>query len=81
MVNRVNVRTIVDIGEDRVQCGEIRVDIGEESLPHQMRAACVAIRRVMTNAVSGHAPWNSADAFTAGGTADRVVRVKPNRGN
>src|SRR5882672_6330342 len=81
MVDRVHVRPLVNVGEDGLQRGKIRVNVGDqcESL-HCLARAAAPTRRVITTAVSGHAPWNSADVFTTSGTADRVVRVKPNRG-
>src|SRR6478735_4966044 len=81
VVGRIDVPAASDVGEDRLQRGKIRVNVGYECIPHQARAFLVEVtRRVMTTAVSGHAPWNSADALTAAGTADRTVGLKPNRG-
>src|SRR5258706_7710678 len=81
MVDRVHVRPLANVGEGGLQRGKICVNVGDqcESLHCRARAAAPT-RRVITPAVSGHAPWNSADAFTTSGTAARVVCVKPKRG-
>src|SRR5207244_3186742 len=70
----------VDVGEDRSQCREVGVNVGDERDSNHGLRVGAPMRRVITIAVSGQAPRNSADALTGSGTAVLVVRVKPNFG-
>src|SRR5687768_2302605 len=57
VVYRIDVRSLVDVGENSPQRGKVSVDVGDKGVPHQERAGVAAvIRRVITTAESGHAP-------------------------
>src|SRR6266550_1844419 len=81
VIDRIKARTLINVGENSAQRRKIGVNVGDQrELLHARTLAALVMRRVITTAVSGQAPRNSADCFTGSGTAERVVRVNPNRG-
>src|SRR5450756_2848248 len=48
MIDRVDVRTLVDFGQDGAERWKIRVDVGDQCVPHQARALGVAESRLCT---------------------------------
>src|SRR5689334_11078006 len=72
-----------DVGQDRLQGGQVGVDVGDESVSHVASDAVpprVESILCMTTADAGQASANSTEPFTAGGTWSRVMQANPRRG-
>src|SRR5690606_34455179 len=77
VVRRADLRARIDVGEHCFQCRQVRMDVGDQSVPHHVPPD--RWRTIATDD-DGHISRNSEDCFTASDAASRSMRTKPWRG-